>query len=156
MMPFFYRVFLFIIILNYMTCEKFLTKTLDKGSFCVVYLHRKRDAMRPNRHITPLFRFFGQWLKAGFRRFAEMVSFKLSIPSLAWHHPQLRSCPRRNSNRPSFLDEIWHLGKNKFIKPFSSPLQGLAVGGGETIIRRRTRKKPLQRKAKRCGKHYMP
>lgn len=41
---------------------------------------------------------------------------------------------------------IWRLGKNKFSKPFSSPLQVLAVGGGETMIRRRTRKKTLQRR----------
>ena len=114
--------------------RKSSTKHLTMGTIMLYLCHRNRDAMRPNRHITPLFRFFGQWLKAGFRRFAEMVSFKLFVPNLAWHHPQLRSCPRRNSNRPSFLDEIWHLGKNKFIKPFSSPLQVLAVGGDVSNI----------------------
>lgn len=89
---------------------------------------RNRDTMRPNRHITPLFRLFGQWLKTGFRSLAEMLSSYLLVPSIAWFHPQLWSCLRCNASGPSPFYGIWHLGKNKFIKFVPLPLQVLAVG----------------------------
>lgn len=113
--------FLFTIILNYLVAEKYSIKHLTKGIMTLYLCPRNRDAMRPNRHITPLFRFFGKWLKTNFRSLAEMLSSYLFVPSIAWFHPQLWSCPRYNTDRPSSMYGIWHLGKKKFIKSVSSP-----------------------------------
>lgn len=52
------------------------------------------------------------------------------------------------------LSCIWRLGKNKFIKSFSLPLQVLAVGEGIDIGGRF--KMPLRGKVKRCGKNTKP
>ena len=55
---------------------------------------------------------------------------------VAWVHPLCWRCPRHHSDKPGFYDEIWHLGKNKFIRFAASPMQALAVGGAEPNHRR--------------------
>ena len=55
---------------------------------------------------------------------------------VAWVHPLCWRSPRHHSGKPCFYDEIWLLGKNKFIRLAASPLHSLAVGGAHPKHRR--------------------
>lgn len=97
-----------------------MAKDLIKSFFLFISLPRNRDAMRLNRHITPLFGALGKMLKASFSCFVELYSSELFIPSVEWFHFQLWGCLRCNAQMPCLRYEIWHLGKNKIIKQAAS------------------------------------